>query len=126
MNSADAAEYLSKLGLSLPETLVNAIVLRIESIDQCLDQYTPDVKALIQYHLLGLLSISFGARRVKSQSAPSGASQSYDYGTLVDQFRSLRGSLFLLDSDGCTAGMVPPEPGGQAAMYVVKGRRKNA
>jgi hypothetical protein len=123
MTTTDAAAYLSQLGLSLPEPILAALVAKVESLDTCLAQYPGSDAALIRYYLIGLLAISSGGRRVKSQSAPSGASQSYSYGTLSEQMRQLKAALALIDTNGCTADLIPSEPGPQAAMYVVTGRR---
>lgn len=123
MTTTEAAAYLDQLGLSLPEPILAALVAKVDSLDTCLGQYSESDAALIRYYLIGLLAISSGGRRVKSQSAPSGASQSYSYGTLSEQMRQLKAALALIDTNGCTADLIPSEPGPQAAMYVVSGRR---
>src|SRR5690554_7221179 len=123
MTTTDAAAYLSQLGLSLPEPIMAALVAKVDSLDTCLEQYSESDAALIRYYLIGLLAISSGGRRVQSQSAPSGASQSYSYGTLSEQMRQLKAALALIDTEGCTSDLIPSEPGPQAAMYVVTGRR---
>ena len=123
MTTTEAAAYLDQLGLSLPAPILAALVAKVESIDTCLAQYSDSDAALIRYYLIGLLAISSGGRRVTSQSAPSGASQSYSYGSLSEQMRQLKAALALLDTQGCTADLIPSEPGPQAAMYVVTGRR---
>jgi hypothetical protein len=48
-----------------------------------------------------LMATSSGARRIKSQGAPSGASRSFDYGD--DSITWLRDSLAQLDTSGCTS-----------------------
>ncbi len=123
MTPTEAAAYLDQLGLSLPTPILSALVAKVESLDDCLGQYSTADADLIRYYLIGLLSISSGGRRVQSQSAPSGASQSYSYGTLSEQMRQLKAALRLVDTEGCTAALIPAEPGPQAAMYVVSGRR---
>jgi hypothetical protein len=123
MTTTEAAAYLDQLGLSLPAPILAALVAKVESLDTCLAQYSDSDAALIRYYLIGLLAISSGGRRVTSQSAPSGASQSYSYGTLSEQMRQLKAALTLIDTNGCTADLIPSEPGPQAAMYVVTGRR---
>ncbi len=125
MTTTEAAAYLDQLGLSLPTPILAALVAKVESIDACMTEkgYSTTDQDLIRYYLIGLLSISSGGRRVQSQSAPSGASQSYSYGTLSEQMRQLKAALRLLDTEGCTAALIPAEPGPQAALYVVQGRR---
>ena len=123
MTTTEAAAYLDQLGLSLPEPLLAALVAKVDGLGACLEQYAATDADLIRYCLVGLLAISSGGRRVKSQSAPSGASQSYSYGSLSEQMRQLKAALALLDTEGCTADLIPSDPGPQAAMYVVTGRR---
>ena len=123
MTTTEAAAYLDQLGLSLPEPLLAALVAKVDGLDACLEQYSEPDAALIRYYLVGLLAISSGGRRVTSQSAPSGASQSYSYGSLSEQMRQLKAALALLDTEGCTADLIPSDPGPRAAMYVASGRR---
>lgn len=124
MTTTEATAYLDQLGLSLPTPILSALVAKVGSIDACMTEkgYSADDQELIRYYLTGLLAISSGGRRVKSQSAPSGASQSYSYGTLSEQMRQLKAALRLLDTEGCTTDLIPAEPGPTAAMYVVSGR----
>ena len=123
MTENEARAYLDQLGLSIPDFMLSALIAKVGSIGTCLLQYPAETQTLIQAYLIGLLAISSGGRRVTSQSAPSGASQSYSYGSLSEQMRQLKAALALLDTDGCTADLIPSEPGPQAAMYVVTGRR---
>ena len=124
MTEAEAREYLAQLGITIPSAMLLALIDRVSAIDDCLAAYPPETETLIRMYLFGLLAISSGGRRVSSQGAPSGASQSYSYGTISEQMRQLKASLRILDTNGCTKGMIPAEPGPQAAMYVVKGRHK--
>lgn len=122
MSEAEAREYLAQLGLTVPDFILTALMAQVGSISTCLAQYPAETQTLIQSYLTGLLAISAGGRRVTSQGAPSGASQSYSYGTITEQMRQLKASLRILDTEGCTKGLIPAEPGPNAAMYVVKGR----
>tara|TARA_Y100000593_G_scaffold91037_1_gene178835 strand:- start:482 stop:865 length:384 start_codon:yes stop_codon:yes gene_type:complete len=125
MTESEAQQYLQQLGITVPSVILTRLISKSQGADACLDEngVSADDKALIQFYLLGLYAISSGGRRVKSQSAPSGASQSYEYGSLVDQMRQLKASLAVLDKYGCTAGLIPAEPGDTAALFVVTGRK---
>lgn len=125
MTQSESAEYLAQLGITVPDPLLTAIINKTASIDACMDAngYSADSKALVAYYLTGLLAISSGGRRVSSQSAPSGASQSYKYGTLAEQSRQLRNALALVDPAGCASPLVPASSGPSAALYVVPGSR---
>ena len=124
MTESEAQQYLSQLGLSLPGNLLTALIAHVDGLDSCLSDYPAETQTLIKSYLLGLLAISAGGRRVSSQGAPSGASQSYEYGTITEQMRQLKASLRILDTNGCTRKLIPAEPGANAALYVTKGRKK--
>lgn len=113
-----ANEYLAEIGLSLPSFVVQALINKGASMDACLDGagYTDDDALLIKLYLFGMMAVTGGARRVKSQSAPSGASRSFDYG--VSQFREMRSMLAALDSSGCSAALQPSEPLSKAGLWV--------
>jgi hypothetical protein len=101
------------------------VVTKSQGIQACLDANGVDAtdQALIYYYLVGLLAISGGGRRVKSQSAPSGASQSFEYSDLGDLYDQLLASLSVVDRHGCATPLVPAKPGGSTGFMVVKGTR---
>ena len=119
----EAAAYLRELGITMPAPLLALVVAKSEGIQACLDANGVDAtdQELIYYYLVGLLSISGGGRRVKSQTAPSGASQSFEYSDLGDLYDQLYASLQVVDTYGCAAPLTPAKPGGQAGFMVVKG-----
>jgi hypothetical protein len=64
------------------------------------------------------MATSSGARRIKSQSAPSGASRSFEYGD--DGVKWLRNTLSSLDTSGCT-GELPISAGNSVGFFDVVG-----
>jgi hypothetical protein len=64
------------------------------------------------------MATSSGARRIKSQSAPSGASRSFEYGD--DGVTWLRDTLSRLDTSGCT-GELPISAGNGVGFFDVVG-----
>lgn len=129
MTPTEATTYLSQLGLSIPEPMLSLLIAKSQEANTCLEEngVSETDRTLISYYLLALFGVSGGYRVVTSQSAPSGASQSYKYGdNNLAQYRSLRNSLRALDPFGCTAGLIPAEPGANAYFTVVKGVRCNA
>lgn len=123
ITTAEATAYLRELGITMPAPLLALIVAKSEAIQDCLDANGVDAtdQALIYYYLVGLLAVSGGGRRVKSQTAPSGASQSFEYSDLGDLYDQLLGSLGVVDKYGCATPLIPAKPGGQAGFMVVRG-----
>lgn len=106
-----AREYLDTVGVNLPDFLLAALVDQVNTINDCLeDHYAPAVALLIQCYLLGLMGLAQGDRYVSSQTAPSGASQSFRYMAFADRWRGLLGLLRGLDVHGCATGLIPPDP----------------
>lgn len=124
MTVDEAREYLAELGLALPLGLLTCLVGTLSKPDACMigAGYDECTQNLIRYYLLGLLAIGNGARRIKSQTAPSGASRSFEYGTVQDQRAGLLANLRALDTSGCTAGMIP-DTGMPLALYTGRGCR---
>ena len=119
-----AQEYLEAIGVSLPDAVVTLLVEQANSVNDCLDaHYPPTTADLIRLYLLGLLGTANADRYVSSQTAPSGASQSFRFKTLGDRWRSLWGLLKKLDTHGCTDDLVPPDPSGasHAGIWTAKG-----
>jgi len=79
--------------------------------DECTQQ-------LIMLYAAALMSASSGARRLKSQGAPSGASRSFEYGE--DSITWLSDSLARLDTSGCT-GELPISAGNSVGLFMVVG-----
>lgn len=117
---ADVKSLLTELGYTIPDALLTPILCSVNKIDECMDSagYDDCTQTLIKLYATALMSVSSGARRIKSQSAPSGASQSFDYGE--DSTRWLRDSLSALDKAGCTASL-PISAGANVGFFMVVG-----
>lgn len=120
-----AKEYLATVGISLPDFLLRMLVAKANGIDACLiGAGYPDVDALlIKLYLVGLLSLAQGDRYISSQTAPSGASQSFRYQSLQHRWRGTLSLLRGLDKAGCAAELIPADPSraGFAGLWVAKG-----
>lgn len=112
--------FLAELGYSIPSSLLTPILCRVNSIIDCLDGagYDDCTQTLIMMYAAALMSASSGARKIKSQSAPSGASRSFEYGD--DSITWLRDSLAALDTSGCT-GVLPITVGSSVGFFDVVG-----
>ncbi len=119
-----AKEYLASLGVTLPDSLLQLLVDQVNTIADCLTaNYPAGTAALIRLYLVGLLGIANGDRYVSSQTAPSGASQSFRYRDFAGRWRSTLGLLRALDTKGCTDALVPPDPTAtaHAGLWVARG-----
>lgn len=107
-----AREYLASIGITLPDFVLEILVSKINSIDECLiaNGVSVDDARLIKIYLLTLLSIGQADRYVTSERAPSGAARSYKYGTLNDRWRSTLALLRALDKFNCAGPLVPEDP----------------
>ena len=116
-------EYLASIGIILPDFIVQAMLDDAAAIEPCLvgAGYSASTKLRIYLYLIALGGIVSGDRYISSQTAPSGASQSFRYGSLTDKYRATLSALRALDTSGCTDSVVPAEPGAKAGLWVSTG-----
>lgn len=120
---AQVQEYLASIGIILPSFIVQAMLDDAATIEACLvgAGYSASTKLRIYLYLIALSGIVSGDRYISSQSAPSGASQSFRYGSMTDKYRATLSALRALDTSGCTDSVVPAEPGAKAGLWVSTG-----
>lgn len=119
----DARTFLASLGITLPDVFLQLLVDQVNSINQCLIDagYPPSTAGLIQYYLLAMLGIMQPNRQVTQQRAPSGASQSYAFGTLSEGYKKYLRLLENLDTSGCTSSLIPEDPdAANCALFIGK------
>lgn len=116
----DVKGFLAELGYAIPDALLTPILCLVNKIIPCLEGagYDDCTSKLILMYAAALMAISSGARRIKSQGAPSGASRSFDYGE--DSTVWLRESLVKLDTSECT-GELPISAGNSVGLFLVVG-----
>ncbi|EDR9796524.1 hypothetical protein CBJ02_003635 [Salmonella enterica subsp. enterica serovar Zongo] len=113
-------QQLSALGYtSVPDFMIDAYLCKIASIEPCLigADYDDCDMMLIQAYAVTLMVLTAYTQRIKSQSAPSGASRSFDYG---DNVLNLRDALLALDTSGCTSSL-PIDVGQRVGLFLVVG-----
>ncbi|MGB7799810.1 DUF7370 family protein [Buttiauxella sp.] len=117
---ADMQAFLSELGYAIPIALLTPILCQVNKIIPCMvgAGYDECTQQLIMLYAAALMSASSGARRLKSQGAPSGASRSFEYGE--DSITWLSDSLARLDTSGCT-GELPISAGNSVGLFMVVG-----
>lgn len=101
----DVKPMMAELGFTVDDALLTLILEQVSGASACMDGagYSDSLqKLLLIYAVLRLAALS-GARKISSQSAPSGASRSFTYdsaGTdgLLRQIRAW-------DTNGCLSGL---------------------
>ncbi|EPT7080318.1 DUF7370 family protein [Cronobacter sakazakii] len=124
ITTAQAKEYLSSVGITLPDFILDALIEQVNSIQECLDaHYQPATALLIQMYLLGLMGLGQGDRYISSQTAPSGASRSFRYQSFADRWSGSLSLLRGLDKYGCATSLIPPDPSNKAfaGIWIGKG-----
>ncbi|AGO15621.1 hypothetical protein Q7267_09355 [Glaesserella parasuis] len=105
----DARIMLNELGFTSPDSLLELYVAQANSLDSKLDGagYKDETQKLIKLYLVAILAISSGARRIKSESAPSGASRTFEYGN--DVIGHLKSAIRGIDQKGCADELLPKD-----------------
>jgi hypothetical protein len=111
-------EFLAQYGVSLPSVVTDAILAQLDSISACVDaNYPVNVAPLIYLYAAAIMAGNTGVRQVKSQGAPSGASQSFD--NPKAGFTQLRRTLAGIDTYGCTKQIIGADPANASYFRVV-------
>lgn len=116
-----AREYLASIGITLPDFMLTLLVAQVNGIDACLTGagYDNATAQLIKLYAIGLMGVTQGDRYVTQQRAPSGASQSFRFGTLAERYSAGLSLLRRLDTAGCADSLVPADPTGGGAFFGV-------
>ena len=115
-----AAQYLDQvLGVSLPLFVLQAACDIVETAEPAMTAagYTDPQKDLMQAMAVAIVASGGAARRIASQSAPSGASRSFKHDDRA--LSNLRRSLADMDSAGALTEILGPDPSAGALMMVV-------
>ena len=115
-----AQQFLASQGITgLPDFIIEAWVDRANTVNACLEaNYDPSTAILIQSYLLSLYGLVQVDQRISSQTAPSGASRSFKFGSLDDRWRSTMSMLSSLDTAGCVTPLIPANPSEKAYGFV--------
>lgn len=119
ITAAQVKQQLSALGYSVPDFMIDAYLCKLSNISMCLEAagYDECDLMLIQVYAVTLMAITAYSQRIKSQSAPSGASRSFDYSGDV---KTMRNTLAALDTSGCTSSL-PIDVGSSVGFFDVVG-----
>lgn len=103
--------YLASIGINAPDFILEAWLEAVAAMQACLDEHYPPATAkLIALYTLGLYGMATGDRYISSQTAPSGASQSFKYKSLADGWKAQLSMLNTLDKYGCAGPYIPANP----------------
>lgn len=107
VTTGEVSELLSELGLTIPTVLLDPIICQVDKTVECMEAHGYDdcTQKMIMLYACSLMAASSGARRLKSQHAPSGASRSFDYDANAGDLNRLSLALAQLDTAGCTKGL---------------------
>lgn len=123
MNEQQATEYLESIGLTVPPIIIEAWLGLFSGVTACLDEHYNEATALlILTNLIGLYALAGGNRYVSSQSAPSGASQSFRFSGLNDIWKGNLNMIKLLDRHGCVSGLIPVNPTQTKSAFLMTGK----
>lgn len=103
---------LGQSGINISDTMLRLIIKRIDKYQECFERNGYDELAvfMIYVYLSSMLGLFGSDGRVRSQSAPSGASQSFDFGTLGQRWKALSNLMRTYDPEGCVAELIPEDP----------------
>lgn len=110
-----AEELQAELGLAgikISDTMLNLLIKRIDKYQECFERNGYDELSIfmIYVYLSSLVGLFGTDGRVQSQTAPSGASQSFKFGELGQRWRSLSDLLKVYDPNGCVTDLIPADP----------------
>lgn len=125
LSEGELIEYMAQLGLTLPSIIVEYLVEQVNQTEQCLigAGLTPSAVHLSLLQAAAIMAISTGARRIKSRSSPSGASQSFEYGTIDQQGAMLRASIKSLGAWDCLGPILPKTETAKGGLMIGLGHR---
>ena len=119
INKSEVKLFIDELGFSIPDSLLDLLIEQVGKHETCLLQYGETTAKLLAIYSVARLASLSGARKIASQSAPSGASRSFNYdssGTdhLLTQIR-------IWDKNNCLSDL--PLSGKRAGFFAVVGGR---
>jgi hypothetical protein len=120
ITATQAQQYLSEsLGVSVPSFIVDAAVATVGAVEQRMIDagYDATRRLLVQTYAVTLIAAAGAPRRIASQGAPSGASQSFK--NFDNSLTQLRRTLAGLDTAGITGPLVGVDPATNTLFMVV-------
>lgn len=120
ITSTQAQEYLKQmLGVGVPAFILDAAIDTIAPAEQAMIDagYSLAQRTMVQTYAVVIIAAAGDPRRVTSQTAPSGASQSFKYAE--SSLTWLRRALAALDPAGTVTALIGPDPASNTMFMVV-------
>lgn len=103
LDITEVKSFIAELGFSVPDSVLLLLIDKVQSKAECVSQYGDvTAKLLMLYSVVRLASMS-GARRISSQSSPSGSSRSFNYDSNGTKY--LLSQIKAWDKNGCLSGL---------------------
>ena len=103
---------LGQSGIKISDTMLRLLIARIDTYQECFDRNGYDELSvfMIYVYLSSMVGLFGVDGRIRSQTAPSGASQTFDLATLGQRWKALSDLLRMYDPEGCVSPLIPPDP----------------
>lgn len=101
----DVKPLIAELGFTVPDAVLQLLIDQVSAASACMDGagYSESLQKLILIYAAARLSALSGARKISSQSAPSGASRSFTYDSAGTDY--LYRQLLAWDTHGCLSAL---------------------
>ena len=115
----DVKPLIAELGYTVPDAVLQLLIEQVSVASICMDGagYSESLQKLLLIYAAARLAALSGARKISSQSAPSGASRSFTYDTAGTDY--LYNQILDWDKNGCLSGL--PLSGAKVGLFMVVG-----
>lgn len=115
----DVKPLMAELGFTVPDAVLLLLIEQVSAASECMDGagYSEGLQKLLLIYAATRLAALSGARKIASQSAPSGASRSFTYDSAGTDH--LYSQILSWDKNGCLGGL--PLSGSSVGFFDVVG-----
>lgn len=101
----DVKPLMAELGFTVPDAVLLLLIEQVSAASECMDgaDYSEGLQKLLLIYAATRLAALSGARKIASQSAPSGASRSFTYDSAGTDH--LYSQILSWDTNGCLGGL---------------------
>ncbi|WP_286876690.1 MULTISPECIES: DUF7370 family protein [Pantoea] len=101
----DVKPLMAELGFTVPDAVLQLLIEQVSAASVCMDGagYSESLQKLLLIYAAARLAALSGARKISSQSAPSGASRSFTYDSAGTDHLSKQ--ILAWDTNGCLGGL---------------------